>query len=68
MASDPNQYYQERQQKNRDLVDQQMKGTLETYNLEKQKIGNIPLPPTVVEALAVIGGLAIIYVIADLIF
>ena len=51
---------------------QNTRGTMETVNLEQQGQNiqgfQLPLPPLVVNILAVIGGMAIIYVIADLIF
>lgn len=51
---------------------QNLRGTMETVNLEQQGRNingfQLPLPPIVVNVLAVIGGLAILYVILDILF
>lgn len=68
MARDPNSFYQERQKQNREAQEGQMRGTMETYNLEKQNASGLPIPPIVVNILALIGLFAIFYVVLDFIF
>jgi len=44
-------------------------GTLETFKIEKQEAGKFTIfPPMLVNALAVIGGLAVLWILADLLF
>jgi hypothetical protein len=70
MGSDPNQYMQERAQRNRQERDQGLKSkqTLEMVELEKQGTDLPDWQRRVVNVLAVIGGGAIVYVILDLLF
>ena len=70
MGSDPNQYMQERAQRNRQERDQGLKSkqTLEMVELEKQGTDLPDWQRRIVNVLAVIGGGAIVYVILDLLF
>ncbi len=68
MSDDQNDFYQE--QRRRDLGPKpNMRGTMETVGLERQEAGDAPArwQGMVINVLAAIGGLAIIYVILDLI-
>lgn len=70
MASDPNQYYQDRQRQNREQFEKglQQKGTLEAYQLEKQEARLPRWQQMVVNALALVGLFSIFYVLLDLLF
>lgn len=61
-------YMLERQQKNQQEEQRAMRGTIETVKLEQQ---NTPLPrwqQYLINGLAVVGALAILYVVATFIF
>jgi len=69
MSTDPNEYIQERQQHNMEAREHDIHGTLETFKIEKQEAGKFTIfPPMLVNALAVIGGLAVLWILADLLF
>lgn len=69
MSSDQQQFFKDRERQNLEKREHQPHGTLETYRLEKQNASNMfGLPSMVINGLAVIGGLAVIYVILSVIF
>lgn len=68
MASDPNQYYQDRQRANREDFERGLKGTLEAYHLEKQQATLPRWQQWVVNGLALVGLFTIFYVAIDLLF
>ncbi len=67
-SNDPNELINSQRHKGMQPRDD-VRGTLETVNLE-QRERNLsgPLPPMLVNGLAIVGALAILYVILDLLF
>lgn len=69
MPEGSKEFESQRKQRMVEDAEQNMRGTLETYRIEKGNANSMfGLPPVVINVLAVIGGLAILYVLADLIF
>lgn len=63
-----NEFQTEEQKRNREQLAREVRGTMETYKIEKDSANNIPVPPIVVNILAVVGLIAIIYFVVTLIF
>ncbi|GAB4516577.1 MAG: hypothetical protein OHK0046_22170 [Anaerolineae bacterium] len=68
MSEGSNQFNNEQQRRNREERARNIRGTLETYTIEKGNANNLPIPAIVVNILAVIGGLTVLYLLANLIF
>jgi len=69
MSNDPDGMYQKQRHEGM-RPRQDVRGTMETVGLEQRErnVSGMKIPSIVINVLAVIGGIAVLYVVADLVF